>query len=1085
MGPYHVKLIAKQVVLFICASFFIMGCGQGSTTHIATNTPSDQELTARWHNNQGVVYMDQHNYTKGRDEFLQSIQLSPTFATGYANLGISYYSLGQYDSARVALETALINNPEHLHAHYTLGLIHKAQGREHQKALASFQKVLAADADDPLVHYYIAQVQSKLGKADTAIASFKSAIRLDPFNVSSFYALAHQYRQQGDMEAFKAALETFNSLSQAGHQSISQSYQGQGKYAEVLADVGFTNISVDDTNGPFNFSKVIPSGASVPSFSGPATLVDFNHDGAIDFISVTDSLKIWLNNQGTFSSESIPIKLPIDFLPNAISTADVNRDGHTDIVLAGNPTLLVMADSLGGWTSPITLTQSPSERVICADIDHDGDLDLLLLGSTNMLLANDGQGNYNDISQEAGLGESRSGKEAFFSDFDNDRDIDFLILGATGIALYTNNRDGTFNEISATCNLQSYQPQNAVIEDFNQDGFMDLALTAKGKIYLLLNQAGKRFKDINLPFAQLKGGISIRAADFDLDGDRDLVIGTRSGLYLMAWHQNAFKRSENILSQGLSYNQLLVADFNADGAPDIWSDGTLLFNKNSTGQWVKIALQGLNSNVEALGTKVEVKTTYKLQKQEVRDGSPNLIFGLGKDDAVEFVRILWPSGVRQTELAAAAGQTLSLTELNRKGTSCPILYAWDGNEFRFVTDILGGAIIGYLVDKNTYNTPDTDEYVRLGHIAPKDGYYTLQITNQLEEVIYLDALSLVAIDHPDTTEIYPNERLLSAPPYPEFQPYTVSNLHSLSGATDQEGHDISAVLSTIDDNWFADFNHTPIHGYAEDHSIILELGNLQHNPHPILLGYGWVDYAHSTSNWAAAQQHISLYPPKVEVPDGAGGWTVVSTDMGSPAGLPKHMLFDLKNLFTGTDYRLRITTNMTIYWDQFQIGTANDIPLTVHRQPTTYSDLHWRGYPAHTSINGTFAFRYHYDQLQVQAPWGTHGGAFTRFGPVNTLLGKVDDRYVIMFHGDEVTAQFDAASFPPPAAGLQRTFLLYADGFGKDMDFHSAHSLNVSPLPFHDMSSYPYPTSETYPQDEEHMKYELEYNTRWIKGYYD
>ena len=90
-----------------------------------------------------------------------------------------------------------------------------------------------------------------------------------------------------------------------------------------------------------------------------------------------------------------------------------------------------------------------------------------------------------------------------------------------------------------------------------------------------------------------------------------------------------------------------------------------------------------------------------------------------------------------------------------------------------------------------------------------------------------------------------------------------------------------------------------------------------------------------------------------------------------------------------------------------------------------------------------------------------------------------------MFHGDEVSVQFDAAALPPLPAGRRRSFLLYADGFGKDMDFHSAHSLTVGPLPFHGMSSYPYPPSESYPLDESHLHYLLEYNTRQVKGQYD
>jgi hypothetical protein len=208
--------------------------------------------------------------------------------------------------------------------------------------------------------------------------------------------------------------------------------------------------------------------------------------------------------------------------------------------------------------------------------------------------------------------------------------------------------------------------------------------------------------------------------------------------------------------------------------------------------------------------------------------------------------------------------------------------------------------------------------------------------------------------------------------------------------------------------------------------------------------------------------------------------------MGTPAGLPKHMLFDLKDAFIAGagDYRVRITTNAAIYWDQFLVGSSLQVALQVHRAKATNAELNWRGYPAHTAVKGTFAFRYHYDKLQLEAPWGTHGGSYTRLGSVDKLVDQIDDHFAIMFHGDELSAEFAVDAFPPLGEGLQRSFLLYADGFGKDMDFHSAHSLTVEPLPFHGMSTYPYPANEHYPQTQANIEYLEEYNTRIVRGYY-
>ena len=1085
MWHYQVKIRKARALLhagaYLCA-LLLAGC---------STDPSPQTMQrARWLNNQGVVYMDQHNYTRAGEAFKQAIALDSVYANGYTNLGIAYYSLGQYDSAMVALHTALKYDSNHLHAHYTLGLIYNAQGNEHEKALKSFNTVLQADPDDPQVHYYLGQIKAKLEQREAAIEEFRRAIRLDPVNVSAYYAQANQLRRLGREEEWQEALATFNQLSQAGHEGISSSYQGQGKYAEAVTDPGYSDPSLDDIRGPFRFSMISPPAENLAEGLSFATFVDFDQDSDPDLLIGNDRPLMYRNDEAEFSvAHDLNFSLSDPFAIRDAVFGDWDNDGHSDLVLSGTRTLLLDNKGDGNWLARASTLDS-AHRTIFADVDHDGDLDLLVLRQRgSQLLANDGTGAFTDITTQAGIDVAGPAHQAVFSDLDNDRDVDLFLLEAGSARLFTNNRDGTFSDIAGRLGLHAIDAVDLCVEDFDQDGYMDLCtIGSSGELTLYTNQKGREFTPRSLPVVSQEQVRGMRPADFDNDGDIDLLIFGSRGIHLMAQYQHRFHIQAQVLKPEDAAAQVLVADFNGDGIQDIWSDGQWWRNETEAGHWLEIGLQGLNSNRDGIGAKVEVKTANRQQKKEVRGGSQDpgtLLFGLAREDSVEFVRILWPGGVRQTELAAPAGQRIALTELDRKGTSCPILYAWDGARFRFVTDILGGAIIGYLTAPGQYNTPDTDEYVALGEIASRDGRYILQIANQLEEIIYLDAVHLLAVDHPPTVQVYPNERLLSGPPYPEFRLYPLKNLHLPRSAIDRRGQDIAAELSAIDDDWYDDFEHAPIHGYASAYSITLDLGDLSQNSHPVLLAHGWVDYAHSTSNWAAAQQGLTLYPPRVEVVDQHGNWVVSSADMGCPAGLPKHMLFDLKDVFPSRDYRLRITTNAAIYWDQFQVGTRADVPMQTHRLLSDSANLHWRGYPRHTSIKGTFAFRYHYDRLQLEADWGTHGGSFTRPGEVAELLRQVDDCYVIMFHGDELTVEFEEAALPPLQPGLERTFLLYADGFGKDMDFHSAHSLTVDPLPFHSMSSYPYPAGETYPQDEMHLDYLLEYNTRRVNGYYE
>ncbi len=121
------------------------------------------------------------------------------------------------------------------------------------------------------------------------------------------------------------------------------------------------------------------------------------------------------------------------------------------------------------------------------------------------------------------------------------------------------------------------------------------------------------------------------------------------------------------------------------------------------------------------------------------------------------MRIIWPSGVVQseTEFGKPAGPTnlatLSVTELDRKPSSCPFLYAWNGERFEFVTDFMGGGEMGYLEEPGRYNKPDPDEYVRLrgDQLREKNGKFEIRVTNELEEALFVDRLQLLAIAHPD------------------------------------------------------------------------------------------------------------------------------------------------------------------------------------------------------------------------------------------------------------------------------------------------------------------------------------------------
>jgi hypothetical protein len=116
------------------------------------------------------------------------------------------------------------------------------------------------------------------------------------------------------------------------------------------------------------------------------------------------------------------------------------------------------------------------------------------------------------------------------------------------------------------------------------------------------------------------------------------------------------------------------------------------------------------------------------------------------------------------------------------------------------------------------------------------------------------------------------------------------------------------------------------------------------------------------------------------------------------------------------------------------------------------------GYPVMSRTNDEAPNIPNYNNIRHGNAWRDLEGYYTRFGAVEKLLTKVDDRYVIMNAGDAMYLQFDAIG--PPLPGFTRDYIFFSDGWVKDGDWNTVDSRTVGPLPFHTMSGYPYPENE-------------------------
>jgi len=172
---------------------------------------------------------------------------------------------------------------------------------------------------------------------------------------------------------------------------------------------------------------------------------------------------------------------------------------------------------------------------------------------------------------------------------------------------------------------------------------------------------------------------------------------------------------------------------------------------------------------------------------------------------------------------------------------------------------------------------------------------------------------------------------------------------------------------------------------------------------------------------------------------------------------------------------------MRIYWDQILCDTsAGNFPTRLTRLAPSIADLRWRGFSREYSPNGSQPMTYDYDKISFTSPWKVMTGRYTREGDVLALLRSADDMFVISRPGDEITLSFAADRLPPLPDGWTRRFLLYADGFSKEMDINSASPDQIGPPPFHGMSKYPYSWPEHYPLTPAHRRYLETYNTRIV-----
>jgi len=1052
------------------------------------------------------------------EDFQKAAALDPQDADSQYFLGLLFAQQQQYDKAIVAYENALKLNAFHVSAEFGLAqaLMRENRADDAKRHLDRFQHLTAEKLGKPISFIYGEQGKYSLAELmPPAPEPVPPAIPVHFVDVTSPSGLRSQpsspptgTRRNTNRRAKGPNRSSLPAPSRTGNE-MNNGFFGAGACVLDSTGGGRLDIFLVDADG-----------------QGNAAL--FRNLGNGKFVDATKEANLQFHGRGM-----------------ACAVGDYDNDGRPDLALSYDGGVKLFHNEGKGAFKDVTEQAGIHYGAVIRgithfgltfiDYDHDGDLDLYVTESydpavadstqpfsvpifsvpsaesplpSNRLWRNNGNGTFTDWTKEAGLG--FASVAAIGSDIDNDRAIDFVLSGPLSPVIARNPREGPFQRLEPWAGEMPPMPAGIVALDFDKDGWMDLAFThwAMPGLSLWRNVKGKSFERAQLPDPGWMRGWGIAALDYDNDGWVDLVaVGENfngEGRILLLRNEGpagfrdvtAYTGLDKIVLQ--EPRSIVAFDFDGDGTTDLLITQNhlppvLLKNVGADRyNWVRLDFKGEHDNKSGIGTKVELFAGALEQKWEIAgasgylgQGPTEIIAGLGPEREAEVVRLLWPTGVLQDEMEIAAKSSQLVTEIDRRGSSCPIVFVWNGERFEFLADMIGPGIVGHWVGPNQRNAPDPDEYFKVAgwQAQPKEGLLQFRMLEPMEELDYLDQVRLLAVDHPKDVEVYPNEYFASNPPFPKFKVIASRDAHPPAGAWDDKARNILPLLLERDRKYVTDFPDAPYQGFAAMHTIELDLGEWDASRPLRLLMDGFTDYFSANSMYAAWQAGISPVPPYVEELQASGKWVRVVDDMGFPAGLARTMVADLTGKLSAGTRFIRITTNLKIYWDRIRVDNSPpDIPFRLTEVPLAGARLGFRGYPRVVEGNPRNDLTYVYEDVSATGPYTRQIGNYTRYGDVTELVRNSDDEFVILGSGDEVAVDFDATKLPDPPPGWIRDYFFYADGFAKDMDFYAAHGDTVAPLPFHTPETYPYPAGIGFPEDERHLKYLLEYNTRGVAG---